>query len=95
MGTAIQIWPGPGGYQELDQDVQASLDLKANYDVSNQVEPAADQALGTDPMPGSLYLTAAPSWFGTLAWPAVNAVAPYTSNIVSGATGTTGLPTWL
>ncbi len=92
VGTAIQIWSGPGGYQEKDLDVQASLDLKANFDVSNQVEPAADQALGTDTLPGSLYLAAAPSWFGTLTWPAVNSASPYTSNIVSGAIGSTGLP---
>ncbi len=93
VGTAIQIWPGPRGYQEKRPGRSGNaLDLKANYDVSNQVEPAADQALGTDTLPGSLYLTAAPSWFGTLAWPAVNAQSPYTSNIVSGATGSTGLP---
>jgi hypothetical protein len=92
IGTPIQIWPGPGGYQEKDLDVQASLDLKANYDVFNQVEPAADQKLGADALPDSFYLRKAPSWFGNLPWPAVNSVRPYTSSVISGATGSTGLP---
>jgi hypothetical protein len=84
-GTTVQLWAGPGGFQELDLDVQASLVLKDNFDIANNVEPSADQPLGGDTLPNSYYLGGKPSWFGaTQTWPTFNPATP-DPDIVSGA----------
>ncbi len=83
VGTVVQIWPGTPGYQEKDLDVQATLILKANFDVSAGAEPAADQPLRGAPLPNSLYLASAPSWFGYLAWPPFDTHSP-DARILSG-----------
>ena len=69
--------PGPGGFQELDLGVQATLLRKGNYNYFDKAIPPAE-SLGGETLPASLYLAAKPAWFGNLAWPAVNPLAPGT-----------------
>jgi hypothetical protein len=83
IGTAVQIFPGPGGFQELDLDVLATTTVKGNYDVEgipgtvSPGTPTLDAALGGDTMPTSMYLSARPAWFGNLAqFPAYKAESP-------------------
>jgi pectate lyase-like protein len=66
---------GPGGFQELDLGVQATLVRKGNYNYFDKAIPAGE-SLGSDPLPNSLYLTAKPGWFGNLAWPPINPLSP-------------------
>ena len=69
MRTAAQgSGPGPGGFQELDLDVQATTLLKGNYNYRDKKVPANESLYGKK-LPKSLYLSAKPSWFGKLAWP--------------------------
>jgi hypothetical protein len=74
--------PGPGGFQELDLGVQATLIRKGNYNFFNKAIPAAE-SLGGDSLPNSLYLTGKPSWFGNLAWPPMNPASPGTPSSAS------------
>jgi hypothetical protein len=60
--------PGPGGFQEIDLDVQATTLLKGNYNCRDNGVPESE-ALGGGALPKSLYLKAKPAWFGDLNWP--------------------------
>lgn len=60
---------GVSGFQELDQDVQATLTLKGNWNSVDGRIPAGE-SLGSDTLPNSLYLTSKPAFFGSLTWPA-------------------------
>ena len=62
--------PGPAGFQEKDLDVEASSVRKGNYVFGTGIP--SDEGLGSDVIPSSLYRSSKPSWFGSLAWPAVN-----------------------
>lgn len=66
---------GPGDWQELDTNVLATTTRKGNYDFFNQAIPA-NQSLGTNSLPPSLYLSAKPAWFGSLSWPPFNPLSP-------------------
>jgi len=67
-GTAVTVWWGANGYQELDLDVERSTVLKANYNYYSRGIPAAEQVSGQS-LPASLYRTSKPEWFGDLNWP--------------------------
>jgi hypothetical protein len=67
-GTAVKVYFESGGYQELDEDVGATTLLKANYFFGTRSIPA-NESLGNDSLPASLFRTSKPEWFGTLAWP--------------------------
>lgn len=69
-----RIWPGAGGFQELDLDVEASTLKKGNYYPQTGI-PAAE-SLGDLSLPDSLYHITKPTWFGSLAWPPFNPKAP-------------------
>jgi hypothetical protein len=66
--------PGPGGYQELDLDVEASSTFKGNFYALAADAPASEATIGTDSLLPSQFRTAKPAWFGDLAWP------PFDSN---------------
>ena len=66
---------GPGGFQELDMGVQATLVRKGNYNYFDKAIPAGE-SLGSDTLPASLYLATKPAWFGNLAWPPINPISP-------------------
>ena len=68
VDSELTIFPGPGGFQELDLDVRATALVKGNYYASGKGIPA-DESLGATVLPESLYLTNKPAWFGKLAWP--------------------------
>jgi hypothetical protein len=68
VNTKVLLFPGAGGFQELDLDVKATTLLKGNYNFSDDGVPAGE-TLGDLALPGSLYLDAKPAWFGDLAWP--------------------------
>ncbi len=67
--------PGASGFQELDLDVQATTILKANYNTVAGGIPA-NESLGSDTLPVSLYRSSKPVWFGSLTWPAFNPFSP-------------------
>lgn len=62
---------GPGGFQELDLDVEGTLVKKDNfiYFNHNGIPPEERIQIG---IPDSLYLSGKPFWFGTLSWPPFN-----------------------
>jgi hypothetical protein len=68
-GTTIRIWPGAGGFQNLDLDVRATTILKGNYNTQDGQVPDAE-SLGAQALPASAFRTTKPTWFGQLAWPA-------------------------
>jgi hypothetical protein len=67
--------PGPGGFQELDQGVKATVLLKGNWNAKDSAVPASE-SLGEDTLPGSLYRSSKPGWFGDLKWPAFDPAGP-------------------
>lgn len=73
-GLNYVVAPGPSGYQELDKGVAATLLRAKNYDFSTGSIPAGDAV--PDELPVSLYRKTAPSWFGSLPWPAFDPLAP-------------------
>lgn len=66
--------PGPGGFQEMDLDVQATTLLKGNYNYLAKAIPANETL--TEALPPSLYRSAKPAWFGALAWPPFDPANP-------------------
>jgi len=83
-GTALTVWWGSAGYQEKDLDVAKTTILKANYNaIAGKI--AANEALGADSLPNSLYMSSKPAWFGGLAWPAINALSPHAAIKAAGA----------
>jgi hypothetical protein len=73
----IDIWAAPGGFQELDTDVAATLVRRVNYYYFYGNIPAGE-ALGADTFPNSLYLSGKPGWFHSLAWPPFDPRSPGT-----------------
>jgi hypothetical protein len=69
LASAPGRGPGPNGFQELDLDVRATTILKGNWNYKDRGVPAGE-ALGGAALPGSLYRTEKPAWFGDLPWPA-------------------------
>lgn len=70
-GTAVQMYQGPGGWQERDLDVQASSTVTHNYFAAGSGTGSVQNSSG-DTFPNSLAWAAKPSWFGSLAWPPFN-----------------------
>jgi hypothetical protein len=68
QGTALTVWWGSWGYQEMDLDVQRTTVLKANYNYYAKEIPAGEQ-IGSQTLPHSLYRSTKPAWFGNLNWP--------------------------
>ena len=68
LNTAVLLFPGAGGFQELDLDVKATALLKGNYNYKDNAVPESE-SLGGVALPKSLYLAAKPAWFGDLVWP--------------------------
>jgi hypothetical protein len=68
VNTDVLLFPGAGGFQELDLDVPATTLLKGNYNFSDNGVPASESLNGAT-LPPSLYLSTKPAWFGDLAWP--------------------------
>ncbi|NLW49934.1 MAG: hypothetical protein GXY85_03705 [Candidatus Brocadiaceae bacterium] len=68
VNTEVLLFPGAGGFQELDLDVAATTLRKGNYNFHDGGVPP-DEALGDAVLPPSLYLDGKPDWFGDLAWP--------------------------
>jgi len=86
--TALTLYAGTNGYQEQDLDVQASCTLMANWDLYNAQQPTEDSSLsGGTTLPNSLYLSSAPAWFYSLAWPAVATSnhTPVSANLIPAA----------
>jgi hypothetical protein len=73
--VAYLLSPGPGGYQEWDTNVLATLIRKGNFNYSSNAIPAGE-ALGTNTLVTSYYLTSKPAWFGNLAWPPFDPTNP-------------------
>jgi hypothetical protein len=68
VNTEMLLFPGPGGFQELDLDVKETTLLKGNYNYKDNAVPASE-SLGGATLPKSLYLQDKPVWFGALDWP--------------------------
>jgi hypothetical protein len=69
--TTVEIWASPGGFQELDLDVAATLLKRVNYYYFTGDIPDAE-ALGADTFPNSLYLSGKPTW-----WPSCSTWPPF------------------
>lgn len=78
QGSTMQLWVGSSGFQELDLDVEATTLRRANYMASASGGGAipSTEALGSDTLPGSLFRTAKPSWWGSRTWPAFDPTKP-------------------
>jgi len=74
-GSSYILTPGPGGYQELDGGVAATLIRKGNFYYYGTAIPASE-ALGSETLPNSLFRTAKPSWFANLPWPPFDPANP-------------------
>jgi hypothetical protein len=78
----LVLWSGQEGFQGLDEDCYATYDggttnLRVNYFMrTSQAGIPANEALGADTLPESLYLGAKPSWFGSLSWPPFDPQSP-------------------
>jgi len=68
LNTEVLLFPGAGGFQELDLDVKATTLLKGNYNFKDN-GVSQSESLGDVKLPKSLYLKERPAWFGDLAWP--------------------------
>jgi hypothetical protein len=66
--------PGSNGFQEMDLDVEATTLLKGNYNYLAKTVPANEAT--TEALPPSLFRSAKPAWFGTLAWPPFDPANP-------------------
>lgn len=83
VGTVMQVYMGPAGYQETDQpDAQGSAILRANYFAlaAGGGSIPAEQALGGDTLPDSLVYDSQPSdWPVAYAWPPIDPTNPAVS----------------
>jgi hypothetical protein len=66
---------GPSGYQELDLGVAATLIRRGNWNAADN-GVAAGEALDMETLPPSLFRASKPEWFGGLAWPPFDPLAP-------------------
>lgn len=87
VGTAVQVFMGPSGYQETDQpDCEGSTFRRGNYfalATGGGSIPLAD-ALGGDTLPDSLIFDSQPSdWPAGFAWPPFDPTDPITSQSFS------------
>lgn len=84
-GTYWADWntaPGPGGFQELDLDVEATTLYKGNYIVPSGYI-AAGEALGSSTVANSYVYSSQPSWWpNSLTWPPFDPLVP---NAATGA----------
>jgi hypothetical protein len=71
--------PGPEGFQELDLDVQATTILKGNYWAGTGGIPASEAL--SEMLPNSLFRSSKPAYFGSLAWPPVSPISPFTPTV--------------
>lgn len=74
QGSTVEIFPGPGGWQEYDRDVVNTILLKGNYNTQDAAVPASE-SIGSDTIADSYFYDARPSWFGDLAWPPFDPVS--------------------
>jgi hypothetical protein len=74
-GTTIRIWPGAGGFQNLDLDVRATTILRGNYNTQDGRIPNSE-SLDGQLLPASSFRSTKPGWFGQLAWPAFDPANP-------------------
>ena len=74
--------PGSSCCQEIDLDVEATLNRRANY-IAKEGRIRDEEALGNLSLPNSLYRNSKPGWFGSLAWPPIDPMNPSTANINS------------
>lgn len=72
-GTAVELWASVPGFQELDDDVEATTIEVGNYFVSGS---GGSQSPVAATIPDSYVYAAKPSWFGELTWPPINPVTP-------------------
>ena len=68
VNTEVLLFPGAGGFQELDLDVPATTIRLGNYNYKDNAVPESESLKGKK-LPGSLYLETKPAWFGKLNWP--------------------------
>jgi hypothetical protein len=75
-GTAVELWPGQVGFQEMDDAVEPSFTQASNYESAAVGTGAITNSISPDTLPNSLAYTTKPAWFGSLAWPPVNPSSP-------------------
>jgi hypothetical protein len=75
-GTVVNLFTQPGGFQELDLDVQTSTVEKGNYTYGTSGGAGSMSSLGGDTLPTSLEYSNKPSWFNSLAWPPFDPANP-------------------
>jgi hypothetical protein len=78
QGTAVQLWVGANGFQEIDLDVEPTTIRKGNYLARTEGGGGipSSEALNGETLPDSLFRSTKPAYFGTLAWPPVDPLAP-------------------
>jgi len=83
QGTAVRVYPGAGGFQEIDLDVPATTLRWGNYDyATNAIHFDPDEVPNdvpvptTQTIPDSLFRTFKPAFFGNLAWPPFDPKSP-------------------
>lgn len=67
---------GPGGWQELDLDVEPSFTIDNNWVSSAVGTGSVENSIAPDTFPDSMAYTAKPAYFESLAWPPVIPDAP-------------------
>ena len=67
-GTAVQLYPGPAGWQERDLDVQPSSTVTHNYFGLAGGTGSIQNSSG-DTFPASIVWPTKPAWAGTKPWP--------------------------
>jgi hypothetical protein len=72
--TAVKVWMGSSGYQELDSDVDGTLVEKGNYIVSGA--GGSTSSTGGDTVPNSYVYNSKPTWFRSLSWPPYDGASP-------------------
>jgi hypothetical protein len=78
LSSAISLNPSPLGFQEMDTDVVRTTLFKANYSYTSDSIPSVE-SIGSDTLADSWYLSAKPSWFGSMTWPPFDPFNPPTA----------------
>ncbi len=68
ISTDLDVWAGPGGFQEFDDDVAASTNRKANGYIFYGGIPAGE-SIGSQTLANSLFRASPDAIWGSLAWP--------------------------